>query len=116
MRHKMAIICLDCGNTGKFEGDAEGTCHWDGTAIIDGESEEARDINMDSQDDEEVEDITNMTCCKCHSENVEQGKEEDEILRIKWAHTDKEGDWHKKELPEDERNEELRDEVLTNDI
>ena len=96
-------ICPECGERKKFTASLERSQFY--TADMDGEDEE---INYDSINDNELNDgdeqINDITCKTCDCEKPEQFEEEIELAKYRWEHTDKKGEWHKEELPEEERD------------
>lgn len=112
----MSIICLDCGNTGKFKRRYALTEYASETAILNGKTEEELDYEDYDIADSERGDYYPIECIKCKSQNCKDELGEEGILNARWKHTDKEGKWHKEELPEELRNKRIRNMLLAKSV
>ena len=81
-------------------------------AFIDGETEEDIDYgDSETVDSERISDGV-IECNTCGSCNIEIGRDEREILKIEWLHTQKDRSWNVNELPENDRIVELGEKLL----
>ena len=110
------LICTECGNEKNFITEVYGSLGYNATNYYNNqgkfEREEEFEIDYDSS---KVIEESNMKCCECDCENLFEGTES-EVLKFKWLHTDKKGDWHEKQLPENERDSKIYVEAIANKV
>ena len=107
---------MDCGERESFEQQIYGHTHYSETALISGETEEADDyVDYDTSDSEQT-DSDDTKCCKCKSENIKGGLSDDEKIDLIVKHTDKDGKWHKEELPESDQKKEIFEEHIARKV
>lgn len=114
---KYFLLCMNCGQREKFFKSYWRDVTFDVVDIVDKEGafldnesyEQATDIMAENEGNAEY------YCKDCDSELVEELEEEDYIDTI-WKHTDKEGDWHIDELPEEKRSLKVLQEHLLKKI
>lgn len=108
-------ICMDCGNEDRFFKEATGSKTVYGRIEYNGREEEI-DNEIEDEGDIEWDNEEEVQCGECESSNVEDGLTVNELERLKWKHTDREGEWSEIELDEKERDEEVGEQLLVEDI
>ena len=108
----MSLICLDCGNTEEFKKIAPYKEWVEETQFVDGKSEDVLRVGKSDTTGSEQMKILMTSCEKCHSENVEEGIDEIDVLKIQVEHTDDKDKWHEDELEEDEQNKKLKKKLI----
>jgi len=111
------LFCENCGEEENFRKkwhirrliECHGNC--DETGMADDVPDDEDDAGDDADDEYESDEYT---CGECEEEI--DFMSENEILRTKVKHTDKEGDWSEEELKEDDWNEELASEYAAKQL
>ena len=104
------LICTSCGNKKQFTEDIRYKEFVTETSIIDGETEEEIDARDRVVNDSEIYDQGGIVCDNCGGEGdcIESFPEKNKDYWITiWEHTDKDGIWHGKILPEKKRDENI---------
>ena len=109
-------MCSSCGENDKFEGTLVRVSRHN--VEIYGGSEE---VNYDSAADQSFyneadEEIVDLRCRECNSAKIESLATYKDVAIFKWKHIDKKGEWHKRELPENKRDDKIILEAGLNEL
>jgi hypothetical protein len=100
------LICSQCGNfEDGFSKEITGTESFSAVEHYDnyGQCNDTCDYDYyDTEFDDNSE--KPFVCCSCGGNGVIELASKDEFLDYIWKHTNKKGDWSKKELPEKDRS------------
>lgn len=110
------LICSECGNEKDFTSEIYGSVGFSAIKFYDNEGEFEREEDFEiNYDSEKVIEESNMKCNECYCEDLFEGTES-EVLKFKWEHTDKKGDWHKEQLLENERDSKVYAEAIAKKV
>jgi len=110
------MICSDCGNTESFEKELVFVKYVKEIASVDGETEEEIEYEAQETFHEERESEEDTYCENCKSKDIEIQLNEEQILEYKCRRTDKNGKWHKEDLPIEDRCEKLKKQAITQKV
>jgi len=57
-----------------------------------------------------------LKCPECESEDIEEFDDKQEREIYIWKHTDQNGKWNQEELPQEERNKEIGEELMIEEL
>lgn len=110
------FLCLDCGERKRFFKEYWRNAYADIIDEVDASDSYIDNYSYDTSEDETSADQDiSYNCRECDSLNVIRLPENERIQRI-WKHTDKQGEWHIKELPKNKRDANILKVYLLNKI
>ena len=100
-------VCEHCGNRERFLLNKNLTQYVDTTILINGTGDYLEELEKDIYD-EEINQEKSLICQKCEEE-IFEGTDlcKEELVKLLYEHTCKDGTWSKEELPENERNPDI---------
>lgn len=96
-------ICVECGHTKDFKGYTRIRQYADEIHLLSHTGDFLECLETDTVETDPMEGYDEIECAECGSNLVEQ-VEPNELTKLIYNHTRKDGSWSKEELPEEEKD------------